>query len=65
MARKQQCTPRDVSAIGRVEESSHARILFAYKLARPVLTIARCNLTAIEAIAEISARTFDYREMAK
>ena len=65
MARKQQFTPRDGSAIGRVDESSHARILFAYKLARPALTIARCNAAAIEAIAEISARTFDYSEMAK
>ena len=65
MARKQSSTPRDGSAIGRDGESSHDGILFAYKLARPVLTIARCNLTAIEAIAEISARTFDYREMAK
>ena len=55
----------DGSVIGRVEESSHDRILFAYKLAPPVLTIARCNVAAIEAIAEISARTFDYREMAK
>ena len=45
----------DGSVIGRVEESSYGRILFAYKLAPPVITIARCNVAAIEAIAEISA----------